>query len=292
MIVRSATASDKPAIEAALDRVEAISGREAVSEHKRLRVLTGQSIEVVALEADEIAGYGHAAWHGGGNEPHWAIEVATTPGGTGSAWTAVLSQLTIAVPRSRRRYVWVTRAGEVPLAKEAGWTVDRTLHEMHRPLPIDHAVEVPEGIEIRSFRRGADEAEWLSAHNEAFAGHPEVGGMTPDELDIRLQQPWFDAEGLLVACRGARIVGSCWTKLHAEDVGEIYLIGLRDEAQGIGLGKALVLLGLADLAGRQGARDGMLWVDEANTRAHALYKELGFATRSTIYRMTESDWNS
>lgn len=289
MIVRSATASDKPAIERALDGLEASSGREAVSEHKRLRVLAGQSIEVVALDGGEIAGYGHAAWHGGGNEPHWAIEVTTTATSTTGTWTAVLSSLTGAVPGSRRRYVWVTRPEELPLAQAAGWVVDRTLHEMHRPLPIDLTVEVPDGIEIRPFRRDVDEREWLSAHNEAFAGHPEVGGMTAEELDIRLQQPWFDAEGLLVACRGARIVGSCWTKLHAGHVGEIYLIGLREEARGIGLGTALVLLGLADLAGRQGARDGMLWVDEANARAHALYAELGFATRTTIYRMTESD---
>lgn len=289
MIVRSATASDKPAVEAALDRVEATSGREAVSEHKRLRVLTGQSIEVVALQSDEVIGYGHAAWHGGGSEPHWAIEVATTSASAPGAWTAVLSRLTVAVPRSRRRYAWVTRTEELSLAREAGWTVDRTLHEMHRPLPLDLPVEVPEGIEIRPFRRDADEAEWLSAHNDAFAGHPEVGGMTHEELAIRLQQRWFDAKGMLVAWRGDRVVGSCWTKLHANRVGEIYLIGLRAEARGIGLGRALVLLGLADLAGRQGARDGMLWVDEANTRAHALYKELGFATRTTIYRMTESD---
>ncbi len=288
MIVRSAAASDRPGIEAALEHVETTTGREAVSEHKRLRVLAAHSIDVVAIESDDVVGYGQAAWHGGGKEPHWAIELATTPTASREAWTTLLSRLTAAVPHGRRRHVWITRPDELPMARSAGWVVDRTLHEMHRPLPVETNAEMPKGIEVRPFRRHVDETEWLSAHNEAFAGHPEVGGMTPDELEIRLRQPWFDPKGLLVAWRDDRIVGSCWTKLHADHVGEIYLIGLRRKARGLGLGRALVLLGLADLSSRQGARDGMLWVDEANRGAHALYTELGFATRTTIYRMTES----
>lgn len=288
MIVRSAAVSDKPGIEAVLERVEAATGREAVSEHKRLRVLARQSIEVVALDEGVVVGYGHAAWHGGGDDRHWAIEIATSPNGGTEAWTVLLARLTAATPGGRHRYLWITRPDDLRPARAAGWTVDRTLHEMHRALPVPFDVEVPDGVVIRPFRRHVDESDWLSAHNEAFDGHPEVGGMTSEELEMRLQQSWFDPEGLLVAWRGSRAVGSCWTKLHAGDVGEIYLIGLREDVRGIGLGRALVLLGLADLHSRRGAQDGMLWVDEANGGAYDLYRELGFASKATIYRMTGS----
>lgn len=288
MFVRSAAPSDRPGVESLLRVTEEATGREAVSEHKALRVLLGESIEVVAVDGDAYAGYAQAAWHGGGADPHWAIEVLAGATAPDETWILLLEAIAAAVPSDRHRYLWVTRHGDLAQAERAGWRVDRTLHEMHRPLPVEGDPVLPEGVAIRSFRRDVDEERWLSAHNDAFAGHPEVGGMTRQELELRLEQPWFDAAGLLLAWRDDRVVGSCWTKRHDGDVGEIYLIGLRREAQGIGLGRALVVAGLRDLQLRQGADEGMLWVDDANRGAYALYRELGFATRTTIYRLTLS----
>ena len=288
MIVRSATTLDRHGVESLFRAVEAETGREPVSEHKAIRVLSGVSIELVSVDELTTVGYAQAAWHGGGDDPHWALEVVAAPVASPDAWAELLARATAAVPRSRHKYLWVTRHSDLAPAVQSGWEVDRTLHEMHRPLPVDAAAPVPDGIAIRPFRRDEDEDRWLAAHNEAFAGHPEVGGMTRPELELRLDQPWFDPAGLLLAWRDGRVVGSCWTKLHAGDIGEIYLIGLRPEARGIGLGRALVIAGLADLHGRQAADEGMLWVDEANQGAHALYQELGFATKTTIYRLTPS----
>jgi mycothiol synthase len=288
MIVRSAIPSDRDGLESVFRAVETTTGREPISEHKAIRVLSGDSIEIVAIEGTMTVGYAQAAWHGGGDDPHWAIEVVAGSGAPPGLWSAMLARVTAAVPSRRHRYLWVTRHAELAAAERAGWRVDRTLHEMHRPLPVDAPGPVPHGIAIRPFRRHEDEERWLAAHNEAFAGHPEVGGMTRSELELRLEQPWFDPGGLILAWRGGRVVGSCWTKQHGGDVGEIYLIGLRPEAQGIGLGRALVIAGLADLHLRQRADEGMLWVDEANRGAHALYVELGFATKTTIYRLTPS----
>ena len=72
------------------------------------------------------------------------------------------------------------------------------------------------------------------------------------------------------------LTGFCWTKVHEDHgLGEIYVIAVDPSRQGIGLGRALVLGGLASLAER-GLRTGMLYVDAANEAGVRLYRDLGF----------------
>ncbi len=123
---------------------------------------------------------------------------------------------------------------------------------------------------------GRDEEPWLELNNRAFAGHPENGAWDREVIDDRIAAPWFDPQGFRFAWRGTTLVGFCWTKLHSEDLGEIYIVGVAPESQRRGLGRALTLDGLWDLADRQGATTAMLYVDAANTRGLRLYEGLGF----------------
>ena len=71
--------------------------------------------------------------------------------------------------------------------------------------------------------------------------------------------------------------------------GEIYVVGVSPSAQGGGLGRTLVLRGLAYLALAHDEhnvplRSIELYVDADNTPAVALYESLGFAV-ATIDRM-------
>jgi mycothiol synthase len=116
----------------------------------------------------------------------------------------------------------------------------------------------------------------LATNNAAFAGHEENGSIDLADLALRTAQPWFDPRGVVMAWDGDVLAGSCWTKLHGDGVGEIYIVGVHPEARGGGLGRALVLAGLADLHDRQGAEVGMLYVDGANEAAMWLYRDLGF----------------
>ncbi|GGO68382.1 mycothiol acetyltransferase [Nonomuraea cavernae] len=173
-------------------------------------------------------------------------------------------------------------AGAGTLAASMGFERMRSLWQMRRslfaPLP---PYAVPDGVRLRAFVPGQDEEEWLKVNAAAFAHHPEQGSWTRDDLLRREREPWFDPAGFFLACRGERLVGFHWTKIHGssghghEPLGEVYVVGVDPSQQGTGLGRALTLAGLHHLRSR-GLAQAMLYVDEANTAAIRLYEGLGF----------------
>jgi mycothiol synthase len=164
------------------------------------------------------------------------------------------------------------------------------LLQMRRDLAgvdADPGPALPEGVRVLPFRPGRDEESWLRVNARAFAWHPEQGRWTPEDLRLREAEPWFDPAGFLLAWRGdpdagGTLLGFHWTKVHPpgdagdEAVGEIYVLGVDPDAQGLRLGRALTDLGLAHLRGRQ-LKQVLLYVDEDNTAAVRLYEGRGFA---------------
>lgn len=148
---------------------------------------------------------------------------------------------------------------------------------------------LPEGVTVRTFEPGRDDAAWLAVNRAAFAHHPEQGSLTQQDLDDRKAEPWFDPKGFFLAERDGEIVGFHWTKVHAEErIGEVYVVGVLPEAQGGGLGKALTSIGLHHLAAET-LPTAMLYVDTDNTAAVTVYERMGFTTHEVdlMYR-TES----
>ncbi|MDF2731944.1 MAG: mshD, partial [Desertimonas sp.] len=98
---------------------------------------------------------------------------------------------------------------------------------------------------------------------------------TIETLRQRMRQPWFDADDLRLHERGGRLAAFCWTKRHDPDHGEIYVIGVDPDFQGLGLGTQLTLAGLDHLAAA-GMTEALLYVAAENTAARAMYDRLGF----------------
>ena len=264
-----------------------------MSEESELRLQHGGvagGSDLTARDADgTLVGYARLERPLG--DPEAEAELVVAPAarrrGTGTALLTRLEELA----GSRPLRVWAHGAlpGSTELAHRRGYERARVLLQMRRPLAgvdPDPRPALPDGVTIATFRPGTDEAAWLGVNARAFAAHPEQGRWTSDDLALREAEDWFDPAGFFLAWRDGALLGSHWTKVHpageAGDVpiGEIYVLGIDPDAQGMRLGRALTDVGLAHLRSR-GLSHVLLYVEEDNTVAVSLYERSGF-TRHTV----------
>lgn len=167
----------------------------------------------------------------------------------------------------------------------------RKLLQMRRPLPgagwpaTSNAalppVTIPAGVRIDTYRGRQDDADLLRVNNAAFAWHPEQGGWTNADIAERRAEPWFDPDGLFMAFdeQTGELLGFHWTKVHSEDLGEVYVVGVDPAAQGRGIGATLTLIGLHHLEERLSGSSQptvMLYVEADNSAAVNTYRQLDF----------------
>jgi len=166
-------------------------------------------------------------------------------------------------------------------AAALGLVVVRELLQMRRPLTDLPPVTLPDGVHITTYAGPADDAELLRVNNAAFAWHPEQSGWTEADIAERRDEPWFDPAGLFMAfdVNTDKLLGFHWTKVHDENLGEVYVVGVDPAAQGRGLGATLTLVGLHHLAERLSDSEQptvMLYVEAENSAAVKTYRRLGF----------------
>ncbi|HJU82375.1 MAG TPA: mycothiol synthase [Acidimicrobiia bacterium] len=262
-------------IEALIESVERVDGHRPIGERKAIGLTRDPNlIGLVGRSRGRIAAFVALTPASG---DRWAMEMAIAPEFRQHKHYRRLFEA--AVGEVRRRggkslRAWLFHPGLATAAVREGFKEERQLFKMehHGPLPV--GVAYPPGIEVTSFRPGRDEADLLRLNNEAFGNHPENGAWTAAELGLRTERDWFHPEMVLMAWRGTELVGFNWLKA-GESEGEIYVIAVAPEAQGQGLGRALVLDGLIRLA-KAGAEKSFLYVDADNHTAVHLYRDLGF----------------
>ncbi|MEU5686749.1 mycothiol synthase [Streptomyces venezuelae] len=289
------TPAQADAVLALLAEAARTDGQQAVSEQGRLQLRGGarDGVRHLLLTVDaQLVGYAQLEDTDPVEAP--AAELVVHPSRRGHGHGRALGTALLA-ESGRRLRVWAHGGHSAArhLAQVLGLALFRELRQMRRPLADLDLPDptLPEGVSVRTFVPGEDDAAWLAVNAEAFAHHPEQGALTQRDLDDRKAEPWFDPAGFFLAVRESdgELVGFHWTKVHAEErLGEVYVVGVRPGAQGGGLGKALTTTGLRHLADA-GLPTAMLYVDADNKAAVSVYERLGFVTHETdlMYR-TES----
>lgn len=276
-------------------------GAAALSEATLLQLRAATGASLVHFSAREPGGrlVGYAQLDPGNGTVEATIEAVVHPlhrrRGIGRALLAAATDA--AVGRPIRAWAHGEHPSAAALALDLGFDRARVLWQLRRPLrPPLPDVALPDGVSLRPFRPGADDAAWVELNRRAFADHPEQGRWTLDDLRVRMAEPWFDPAGFLLAVEAGsdRLLGFHWTKVHrgsgqaqdepaqdepvgdsARPIGEVYVLGVDPTTHGRGLGRALAAAGLRHLHDR-GLDRVMLYVDESNRAAMGLYARLGF----------------
>ncbi len=278
-------------------------GAYPLSEHVMLHLRHGgdvPAVHLLARDGDQLVGYAHVDTTDvvEGASAELCVHPLFRRRGLGRA--LVMAALAAADEHDPTHRLRLWAHGDHPsanaLALSLGLARSRVLWQMRRSLfaPVP-APELPPGVALRPFRPGVDDSAWLKLNAAAFAGHPDQGRWSAADLRVRLGEGWFDSDGFLLAERSAdgELLGFHWTKVHGairhehgdgshdhDPIGEVYVLGVDPAAHGLGLGKALTLAGLRHLRAA-GLDQVMLYVDESNPTAIALYEKLGFARWST-----------
>ncbi|HEU4841160.1 MAG TPA: mycothiol synthase [Ilumatobacteraceae bacterium] len=286
---RAGAIGDLDALHRLLDDAAAADGRYPLSDHLRLELAHGGGPGFAAItvsEGDRLAGYAQLATINGTRNIELTVDPAhRADPSIGRRLLATAIDL-VAHDGGGPVQWWAfeAAAADAELAAASGLSMTRELLQMRVALPIDRAVDV----RTRPFEPGRDEDAFLAVNNRAFATHPEQGGWTRDTVRQREDEAWFDPAGFLLHERDGRLAAFCWTKVHRDEspvLGEIYVIAVDPDFQGLGLGNQLTLAGLASIAAR-GVTVGMLYVDGGNTAAVTMYEHLGFHVHRTDLAFT------
>jgi mycothiol synthase len=271
-------------IQRALERTTTADGVGPLSEEARLRLTPDErgATHLVASDDDGVVAYGQLDVVGELDAP--SAEPATAELFVDPDWRGRgIGGDLLGAARSIAPELFVWAHGDLPasrrLAASAGLERVRDLWQMRRPLDaLPPVPPTPEGVTLRTFRPGEDDAAWLALNASAFASHPEQGGWTAHDLEMRRQEPWFDPAGFFLAERDGQLVGFHWTKVEREPepTGEVYVLGVAPQEAGHGLGGWLTAVGLHHLAGL-GLPTVLLYVEATNHAAVAVYERQGFA---------------
>ena len=270
------------AVAGLLDAVAAADGVDPISEAAALRLHhpgAGSVLHLLASSAGTLVGYAGLDERIERRSAEFAVHPGHRRRGVGGTLLAALLDRV-------HGPLWVWAHGEHPaalrLARRAGLARRRELFQLRRRLaePIPPRA-LPDGVALRAFVPGEDEAAVVRVNDRAFAWHPEQSRWDIRELMVREAQPWFDPKGFLLAVDPVdRLLGFHWTKVHPDGLGEVYVLAVDPDAQGTGLGGALTVAGLVHLRER-GASEAMLYVESDNAAALQTYQKLGFAHHHT-----------
>lgn len=171
-----------------------------------------------------------------------------------------------------------------------GFEPVRYFFKMRRPLdqPIAEP-QFPERYTFRNISSDDDVVRWVECFNQSFIDHYDFHAATVERRKHRMKDVNYNADlDLIAIAPDGTFAGFCRCTIYAEhnkrnniNEGWIDVLGTRRGHRKIGLGKAMLLLGLRKLK-EAGADVGVLGVDAENpTGALGLYESVGFEVEKT-----------
>jgi len=128
---------------------------------------------------------------------------------------------------------------------------------------------------------GEGEEEMLvEIQRRSFADHWGYNPDTPETMDYNIGLSHRSLRDIVLSCKEDDITGYCWTEVAPGGQGRIFMIGSDPDYRGRGIGRKLLLAGLANLKNK-GVEEVGLTVDSENRAAISLYQSVGFVPRES-----------
>jgi len=135
--------------------------------------------------------------------------------------------------------------------------------------------------------RYGEEDKLTAIQNRCFAGTWGYNPNTVETIAYRLSSGSCSPEDVLLCCHRDKVIGYCWTEIAYEGEagigarkGRVFMLGVEPDYRDKGVGKRVLLAGLAHLKGK-GLGVAELTVDGENEAACALYRSVGFKVRTS-----------
>ncbi len=231
-----------------------------------------------------------------------SVEAVVHPKYRGQGFGTALLNQAIKICDKKTR-IW--SHGDLPQAQSIAYSLklERLWANLQMSKKLIELEEISSKYPIRRFLPGVDDEAFLDLNNKVFTEHPDQGGWSKSDLEVRVNEEWFDEKGFFVCEDKGKLIGFCWTKIHGaqthshegnetdhghEAIGEIYVLAVDPAYKGQGIGKNLTNTGLNYLK-YQGLSNAMLYVGVENKAALNLYKSLGFSDfgSDVMYRVSK-----
>lgn len=267
-----------------------------LSEHVELHLKHGGDkpiTHVLAIIDDQIVGYGHLDQTDLVAGPSAELVVAPNFRNQGVAKLILQKLENDSTGKPLRLWAHGNTKSAQNFAKKCNYHPTREIIQLCTSLleSLSDFSFSPE-LFFATYQGRQDNAVILEINKNSFTNLPDQASWNEADLSLRLNEEWFDPKGLLIIRTQAnQPVAFCWTKIHGhhthghQPLGEIYVLAVKPEFQGQGLGKQLTLWGLHQLRS-QNLSEVMLYVDASNESAKRIYLDLGFVLSGsdTLYK--------
>jgi mycothiol synthase len=174
---------------------------------------------------------------------------------------------------------------------EKGFDCVRHFLEMLLDLTAQRLPDVNKSCSFCRYLQPGEEDKLTAIQNRSFLNAWGFNPSAKPEIVYRTRlQNCFPT--VIFLCKEEHPIGYCWTRLNSgggrhKPVGQIHMLGVEPRYRGKGIGKQLLLAGLAHLQ-REGIQFVELTVDEENEAACNLYRSVGFGIsgRTVWYEKT------